>query len=178
MRPMIKLALFAASLGLMANHANANDLMGYSLASHSTISNSYSVAMPSSYNVELNNTQVIYLPQSASAVIVGNPNIADISIHSNDTIFVMGRGYGNTNLIVLNGQNQTIMDADINVTAPASRNNVRVYDGSMRKTYNCSPYCQPAPILGDDAEHMSAFSPESVDINNTVATGASSIRTN
>ena len=102
------------------------------------------------YNIELNKTEIIRLPEAAGAVVVGNPDIADISVHSSDTLFLIGRGYGNTNLIILNASGQTIMDSDINVVSPRARNNVKVYLGnnSERYTYNCSPYCLPAPILG------------------------------
>ena len=45
------------------------------------------------YSVELNKTEVVYLPASAGAVVIGNPEIADVSIHSANTIFVVGRGF-------------------------------------------------------------------------------------
>ena len=54
------------------------------------------------YSVDLNKTEVVYLPENAGAVVIGNPQIADVSVHSANTLFVVGRGYGETNLIVLN----------------------------------------------------------------------------
>ena len=34
------------------------------------------------YKVELNKTEIVRLPGPASSIIVGNPNIADISVQS------------------------------------------------------------------------------------------------
>jgi len=108
------------------------------------------------YSVELNKTEVVYLPATAGAVVIGNPEIADVSIHSADTIFVVGRGYGETNLVVLNTAGQKIMDADIQVVNNLPAHGVRIYNGSDRETYSCAPYCQPAPVLGDAREFITA----------------------
>lgn len=126
-----------------------------------------------SYSVELNKTEVVRLSEPASAVIVGNPKIADISVHSADTIFVLGRGYGQTNLIVLNGAGDTIMDTDIQVVSPVSVGNVRLYSGRARETYSCAPHCLPAPVLGDAVQFVVRNTPETREINTTVISGAS-----
>lgn len=126
------------------------------------------------FNVELNKTEVVYLPSNAGAVVIGNPQIADVSIHSGDTIFVVGRGYGETNLIVLNAEGHKIMDADIQVVNNLPANGVRLYNGKDRETYNCAPYCQPAPVLGDSGEFISANQGSARAISNNVATGISS----
>ena len=65
------------------------------------------------FSVELNKTKVLRLPQAASAVLVGNPNIADVSVHSANTLFLVGRGFGETNLIVLDANGNEMMDAMI-----------------------------------------------------------------
>ncbi|WP_051279924.1 pilus assembly protein N-terminal domain-containing protein [Hellea balneolensis] len=124
------------------------------------------------YSVELNKTEVVYLPASAGAVVIGNPEIADVSIHSANTIFVVGRGYGETNLVVLDAAGQKIMDADIQVVNNLPAHGVRVYNGGERETYSCSPYCQPAPVLGDTREFIASNQGGGTAINNNVATSA------
>ena len=114
-----------------------------------------SVAAPATagdqiYRVDLNKTQIVRLPGSAGSIVIGNPAIADISVQSPNTVFVVGRGYGETNLIVLDRAGNTMMDADIQVTAVTPSHGVRVFNGSERSSYSCAPYCQPSPILGDD----------------------------
>ena len=106
------------------------------------------------YKVELNKTEIVRLPGPASSIIVGNPNIADISVQSVDTIFVVGRGYGETNLVVLDAQGNTMMDANLQVVNTLSPHGVRLYNAKSRETYSCIPYCGPSPVLGDSAEFI------------------------
>ncbi|MEP3890901.1 MAG: pilus assembly protein N-terminal domain-containing protein [Hellea sp.] len=121
------------------------------------------------YSVELNKTEVVYLPASAGAVVIGNPEIADVSIHSANTIFVVGRGFGETNLVVLDAAGHKIMDADIQVVNNLPAHGVRIYNGSDRETYSCAPYCQPSPVLGDSPQFIGENSGQSRAINNNIA---------
>lgn len=126
------------------------------------------------YSVELNKTEVVYLPANAGAVVVGNPAIADVSIHSANTIFVVGRGYGETNLVVLNSAGHKIMDADVQVVQKLPSHGVRLYNGKERETYSCAPYCQPAPVLGDTPDFIGDNQATTAAINNNVASGTPS----
>jgi len=124
------------------------------------------------YSVELNKTEVVYLPASAGAVVIGNPEIADVSVHSANTIFVVGRGYGETNLVVLDASGQKIMDADIQVVNNLPAHGVRLYNGKQRETYSCAPYCQPAPVLGDSRDFIGSNQGSGTTITNNIASGA------
>ena len=122
------------------------------------------------FQVDLNKTQILRLPAAAGSVIIGNPAIADVTVHSPTMIMVVGRGFGETNLIVLDRNGETMVDADIQVTSITPTNGVRLFNAKSRQTYSCSPYCQPSPVLGDAADHISANSPPA-----QAATGPSSI---
>lgn len=150
------------------------------LASVSALAPLASAGMYSdTYQVDLNKTRVLHLPQAAGAIVVGNPEIADVSVHSSDTLFLVGRGYGVTNILVLNSAGKTVMDATIQVSNTLPNNGVRVYNGSMiRKTYSCAPYCQPAPVLGDDANFVGNNTKGAADIDNQVATSAFGLSAN
>jgi len=126
------------------------------------------------YSVEINKTEIVRLSEPASAVIIGNPKIADVSVHSSDTIFVVGRGYGQTNLIIMNGSGQTIMNADIQVTGSKAPGNIRVFSGNKRESFSCAPYCLPAPVLGDNLEFIVTNTPDVPSIQTTTITGTSS----
>ena len=116
--------------------------------------------------VDLDRTSVIRLPASASAVVVGNPSIADIAVHSTDTLLVLGRSYGSTNILAMDALGRIITDTTVHVGASRGRSNVRVFQGAnSRKTYACEPDCLPAPQLGDDAEHFGNFRPAAPQIN-------------
>lgn len=119
------------------------------------------------YSIELNKTELLRLSEPASAIIIGNPKIADISVHASDTLFVLGRGYGQTNLIILNARGETIINADIQVVSPASAGNVRLFSGQERATYSCVPNCLPAPVIGDSVEFIVLNTPDTPQINTT-----------
>lgn len=107
------------------------------------------------YSVQLNKTEILRLPAAAGAVIIGNPDIADVSIHAADTLLVVGKGYGETNIIVMDKQGNTMMNSDIQVITPQSKNQVRVFNANSRMTYNCGPSCNPSPTLGDSDDFVS-----------------------
>lgn len=113
------------------------------------------------FRVDLNKTQVLPLPASAGAVIIGNPNIADVTVHSSSLLLIVGRGFGETNLVVLDQQGNTMVDADIQVTSLISDHSVRLFKASARETYSCAPYCQPSPVLGDSSDFVATNSVES-----------------
>lgn len=102
------------------------------------------------YKVDLNKTKIVRLPVDAASVVIGNPDIADVTVQSVRTLFVVGRGFGETNLIILDANGDTVMDADIQVIHTMPLHSVRVHNGASKETYSCLPACQPAPILGDD----------------------------
>lgn len=122
------------------------------------------------YTVQINKTEVLRLPGPASAVVVGNPDIADVSIHAADTIFVVGKGYGETNLLILDKDGNTMMSSDIQVITPQSRNQVRIFNSANnRQTYNCGPSCNPSPTLGDSDDFVTNNSNEGNPLANLLA---------
>lgn len=122
------------------------------------------------YTVPLNKNELVRLPAPASAIIVGDPTVADVSIHSSDTILVIGRSFGETNLIILDEAGRTMMNADVQVVDNRSKGRVRVFKvGEGRETYSCTPDCLPAPALGDGSKFLAAFSSASPNISNPVA---------
>jgi hypothetical protein len=127
------------------------------------------------YQVELNKTQILRLPASAGAIVIGNPSIADVSVHAADTLFVVGRGYGETNLIILDRQGQTLMDTNIQVSQSVSSQSVRVFNRGNRQSYNCTPSCQPAPVLGDSPDFIGDFTSSERRIISSEALGAQGI---
>ncbi len=120
------------------------------------------------YNVEINKTKILQLQSPAAAVVVGNPAIADISVHSPTMLFIVGRGYGVTNVIILDEFGQTIMDADIQVGKNKSNSGKRVLlAGKGWRSFDCNPICQPAPVLGDDPMFVAQFRGKGQAIDNT-----------
>ena len=140
-------------------------LFGLSLVAGPSFSVSATEFSSHGYSVQINRTQILRLPAMAATVVVGNPDIADISVHSADTLFIIGRGYGQTNIIALDDLGQTILNANITVQAPISASSLRIVNiGGGQESYNCAPYCLPAPILGDTQNFIAKYSGHAVQI--------------
>jgi len=151
--------------------ATASKLALYTIIALATTNMALAGTHSQAYSVELNKTELVRLNGSASAVVVGNPQIADVSVHSDRTLFVVGRSFGETNIIVMDGAGDVIMNANVQVTSSLPVNGVRVYNGTHanRSTFNCSPYCLPAPVLGDNPEFIITNQNDVPAINNQIA---------
>ena len=125
------------------------------------------------FTIDMNKTHVLNLPVPAGAVVVGNPEIADVSVHSPNTLFILARGYGETNIVVLDNSGQVILETDIVVRDTTRAGNIRLYRvGVGRQSYTCAPQCLPSPKLGDDRVFTSLNKGKSINITNSTITSA------
>jgi hypothetical protein len=97
---------------------------------------------------------VLRLPENVGTIVVGNPLIADVSLQAGGMMVVIGKGYGATNLLVLDRQGATLIDRMVRVEGPRE-NVVTVYRGIDRETYSCLPRCERRITLGDSPEYFS-----------------------
>ncbi|HHG90918.1 MAG TPA: pilus assembly protein [Devosia sp.] len=104
-----------------------------------------------SISVEVNMARILRISSPAQTVIIGNPAIADVTIQDPQTLVLTGRGYGKTNLIVLDEVGNPIADTLVEVVqTPGGL--VTMYQGAARTTLACTPNCQPVIMLGDDVD--------------------------
>ena len=103
--------------------------------------------------VGVDEARVVPLVSSPSTVIVGNPGIADVAIQSGDRLIIMGKNYGTTNVIAMNGAGEEIANIEVNVTS-SGRFEVSLHKGSARLTYNCAPMCEEEMNVGDGPEQF------------------------
>jgi len=80
---------------------------------------------------------------SAYSVLVGSPAVADVTVIDSHTLFISGRGYGTTDVVVLDRNGSTLFSGEVVVTAPEA-GRVSVYRGSARTDMACAPGCQIA----------------------------------
>ena len=99
--------------------------------------------------VAVEHAEVIRLPGEASAVVVGNPSIADALVHDGRTLVVTGRLQGRTNVIALDRVGRVIFERDIVVGNPVS-GQVALFRGPERFTLSCGETCSYVPRQGDD----------------------------
>jgi len=89
--------------------------------------------------VPINHAERIDVRGAAASVVVGNPSIASVTVVDTHTLYIMGRGPGSTNVIVLDKAGHALFSSDVTVAATGS--NVSLYRGDKRTQVNCSYGC-------------------------------------
>ena len=108
-------------------------------------------AWASELNVTLDQVQTITFGKPVSTVFVGNPAIADINMIDSRHAFVLGKGYGSTNIVALNPQGTQVSNTRVNVLANTDHASTVVLNrGAARVTYSCTAdHCEATPQPGD-----------------------------
>jgi Flp pilus assembly secretin CpaC len=91
--------------------------------------------------VEMNQAKIVKLARPADTIVVGNPAIADAAVQDASTIVLTGKGFGVTNLVVLDSDGNPIVDEQVMVVRQAA-SSVRVYRRANIQTLSCTPYCE------------------------------------
>lgn len=78
---------------------------------------------------------------SAASVVVGNPQVADVTVVDSHTVFVSGRGYGETDVVVLDGAGRTLYSGEV-LVGGGNGGRVSIYRGSERTDMACAPGCE------------------------------------
>ena len=102
--------------------------------------------------VTMNQAKIVKLTRPADTVVIGNPAIADASVQDASTIVLTGKGFGVTNLVVLDSDGSPIIDEQVTVVRQAA-SSVRIYRRAEVQTMSCTPYCESA--YKTDAEKAS-----------------------
>jgi len=110
--------------------------------------------------VQLDRARLIKLPERASTVVIGNPLIADLSLQPGGLAVVTGKGYGATNVMVLDREGAVLTEKTLQVEGPIDPI-VVVYRGVSRETYSCTPECMRRITLGDDPDFFAKTMEES-----------------
>ena len=99
--------------------------------------------------LELDHAQPVRLSAPASAIIVGNPIVADVTPHDGETLLVTGKSFGATNIIVLNEGGEAIYEAEVRVVNGGD-GRLMVNRGLARESYVCFDGCERTAIPGDN----------------------------
>lgn len=78
----------------------------------------------------------------AGSVIVGNPAVADVTVVDPRTVYVSGRNYGVSEVVVLDEIGRPVWQGDVVVTAP-TQGEVSIYRGTQVTEMACSGLCAP-----------------------------------
>ncbi|KQW71013.1 hypothetical protein ASE17_15095 [Phenylobacterium sp. Root77] len=93
--------------------------------------------------VPIDQSTPLALPRGARDVLIGNPAIADVAVLDAGKAVVSGRGYGVTNLIIIDQLGRTVLERQIVVSAPAA-GRVSVIRGPRVSEYACAGGCERA----------------------------------
>jgi Flp pilus assembly secretin CpaC len=97
-------------------------------------------AQAQTLDVQIDRSARVGLTGSAASVIVGNPAIADVTVVDANTLFVTGKGYGVTEVVVVDGVGRTLFKSEIVVTG-GSTGSVRVWRGAEATEMACGASC-------------------------------------
>ncbi len=101
-------------------------------------------ATPSALTVALRESRRVVLRGVASTIVVGDPNVADVTLTDTHSIILIGRGYGTTQLMVTDAAGRTLLDSQVSVVAPDA-GRVTFYRGLSASDYACGGgRCRPA----------------------------------
>ncbi len=95
-----------------------------------------------SLRVDIDQTARIQLRAPAGSVIVGNPQIADITVVDANTLYVTGKGYGITEIVAVDSIGRTLFQSQIIVSA-GDEGRVRVWRGGQVTEMACGSTCSP-----------------------------------
>lgn len=91
--------------------------------------------------VVMNQAKIVKLSRAADTIVIGNPAIADAAVQDGTTIVLTGKGFGVTNLVVLDETGAPIVDEQVTVTRQTT-SSVRIYRRANLQTLSCTPYCE------------------------------------
>ena len=98
-------------------------------------------ALADSLTVPIDHSMRLTVAGSAASVVVGNPQVADVTVVDSHTLFISGRGYGETDVVVLDGAGRTVYSNEVLVGSP-NNGRVSVYRGAARTDMACAPGCE------------------------------------
>lgn len=127
------------------------------------------VAHAGEVQVALDQSRPISLPDSATGVVIGNPSVAGVSIQNDRLLFVTGRSYGSTNLIVVGPTGRPIFETRVTVI-PDETNVVMVTRGAATARLDCNPLCRRRPDISDDQQAFTQTN-EQISTRNSQAAG-------
>jgi len=101
-------------------------------------------AAQSRLSVEIDQAQRVQLTGPAGSVIVGNPQIADVTVVDSNTLYITGKGYGVTEVVAVDPIGRTVFQSQVVVTAGDGAGRVRLWRGPQATEMACAASCSPS----------------------------------
>jgi len=106
--------------------------------------------------IAMDEVRTITFPKPVATVYVGNPSIADINMIDSRHAFILGKGYGNTNIVALDHAGDQVSNTHVSVMVRQD-STVTLQRGVSRLTYSCTAsHCEATPEPGDGKDAFDA----------------------
>lgn len=102
--------------------------------------------------VSMNQARIVKMSRPIDTIVIGNSSIADAAVQDAYTIVLTGKGFGVTNMVVLDSDGAPIADEQV-VVSRQDAQSLRIYRRAQVQTLSCTPYCESA--TRNDAEKTS-----------------------
>ena len=108
--------------------------------------------------VIMDEAKLIRLPDKVATIVIGNPMIADVSLQPGGIMVSTGKGYGSTNVVVLDRAGAVLMEKSIEVQGPRAHV-VVMYRGIERERTAALPFVSAGSWSGTAASISIRWSP-------------------
>ncbi|HTQ14419.1 MAG TPA: pilus assembly protein N-terminal domain-containing protein [Rhizomicrobium sp.] len=107
-------------------------------------------ALAGTVSVPMDEVRIVAFKEPVSTVFMGNPTIADVNMIDSRHAFVLGKTFGETNLIALGANGRQV--ANDHVTVFGRRTGmVTLNKGVNQYNFTCtSAHCETQPVPGDE----------------------------
>ena len=125
-----------------------------------------------SVTVKADQATLVALAGDPATVVIGNALFADVTLKKG-MIFIHGRQFGTTNVIVLDKENTELASFELHVVRGGSQN-VTITRGNSGFSYLCAPNCVSALQVGDNADYFTNVS-AGISTKQQLSTGANNL---
>jgi hypothetical protein len=119
-------------------------------------------ALADGINLNWREARVVKLAKPATSVVIGDPTVADVTLETPQTIVIFGKTPGDTNMLVLSGDQELLLDWPVTVS-PVSARHVSVLnavgaDAPTEVLYACGTERCARVLSPSDVEFRSSAS--------------------
>lgn len=86
-------------------------------------------AMADGLELNWREARVVRLAKPATSIVIGDPTVADVTLDSPTTVIVFGKTPGETNILVLGGEDELLLDWPV-VVSPVTARHVSVLNAA------------------------------------------------
>jgi Flp pilus assembly secretin CpaC len=90
---------------------------------------SSAAAMADGLNLNWREARVVKLAKPATSVVVGDPTVADVTLDTPDTVIIFGKTPGETNILVLSGNQELLLDWPV-IVSPVTARHVSILNAT------------------------------------------------